>query len=126
MRRFVMMVSMTLACVGCASRKITYWYHPDRTLEEARKDCRECNRQAQARANEEHVRRYRDSMEHDRPWQMGVEPVEEANRELDELNAFEACMKSRGYRRHQAFPLDATVRTAEEFGADRIQHLAGR
>lgn len=44
---FVLMLICT-AGAGC-SRK-TYWYHPDRTLAEAERDCRECYQQAEAQA----------------------------------------------------------------------------
>ena len=126
MRRFGTVLLIGLICLGCASRPEAYWYNPDKTLEEARTDCQACNRQAQAHAQEEHIRRYQDSITHGRPWEMGSEAHEEANRDLDEYNAFIACMNGKGYQRHRELPLGSDLRTGKCFGADRSQHLAGR
>jgi hypothetical protein len=126
MNRVILMIGICLACLGCHSRQETYWFHPDRTLEEITEDCRQCNRQAQARAQEEHVLRYRDSVEQGQSWRMGNELVEEVDRELDEANSFAGCMSSRGYRQVQAFPLGSEIRKKDCFGGDSVQHLAGR
>lgn len=126
MSRFSAVLLTGLICAGCAKRPEAYWYNPDKTLEAARADCQACNRQAQAHAQEEHIRRYQDSITRDRPWQMGSEALEEADRKLDENNAFVACMNARGYQRRRELPLGADLRTGKSFGADRSQHLAGR
>ena len=126
MNRAAVVLLAGIASLGCASRPEAYWYRPDKTLEEARADCQACNRQAQAHAQEEHMRRYQDSITHGRPWQMGSEAHEEADRDLDEYNAFVACMNAKGYQRRRELPLGSDLRTGKCFGADRGQHLAGR
>jgi len=115
-----------LACLGCSSKPKQYWFNPDRTLEEARKDCRQCNRVADVRAHEEHIRRFQESIEHDRPWQMENKTLEEANREMDEEHYFGACMQSRGYRQVSAYRLGSEIRKGSGFGGDELQRLAGK
>lgn len=66
MNRLAFLLLTSLVCLGCHSRPKKYWFSPDKTLEQITKDCKECNRQAQARAQEEHILRYRDSVEHGR------------------------------------------------------------
>lgn len=44
---FIIMVMAGL--VGCTGRSVR-WYHPDKTLKEAKRACRECHYQAQAEA----------------------------------------------------------------------------
>ncbi len=121
MGRFALVLLTSLVCLGCASRPKAYWYHPGKTLEEARDDCKACNRQAHAHAQEEHIRRYQESVERDRPWQMD-ELTEEANRELDERHSFGGGMAAKGYRLQREFPLGAEIRRGKRSG----EHLAGR
>jgi hypothetical protein len=122
MSRIAVVLLIGMACLGCASRPKAYWHHPDKTLEEARADCKACTRQAHAHAQKEHVWRYQESSERGRPWQMGNELTEEANRELDEENFFRSCMAAKGYRQQHEFPLDAKIRRGEYFS----EHFAGR
>ncbi|HNY80089.1 MAG: hypothetical protein RBS72_03845 [Sedimentisphaerales bacterium] len=126
MSRVVVLVLASLVCLGCQPRSRMYWFSAERTLEQIVADCRECHRQALARAQEEHVLRYRDSVERDRPWQMDNELLEQANRELDEANTFNGCMTGKGYRQVRGFPLGVKVRTKDCFGGDSLQHLAGQ
>lgn len=117
---------MCLVCLGCQSRPAQYWFDPDKTLEEIAADCRECNRQAHAGTQEEHILRYLDSVEHDKPWQMDNDLIEDANRDLDEKNLFEGCMTGKGYHQVRDLPLGTKIRTRDCFGGDTLQHLAGR
>lgn len=126
MNRLAFTLLVCLVCFGCQPKSKKYWFSPDRTLEQVTADCSECNRQAQAHAQEQHLMRYRDSVEQDKPWQMDNEPIEEANRQLDEENRFVNCMAGKGYRQVRAFPLSAEIRTRNRFGGDTVQHLAGR
>jgi hypothetical protein len=125
MRCLTVLVLIGVGCIGCHPKAKSYWFHPDRTLEEARKDCRECNRVADARAQEEHIRRYQESIEHDRPWQMENQALEEANRTMDEERYFGACMGSRGYRQVSDYRLGPEVRKGSDFGGEELQRLAG-
>lgn len=122
MSRIAVLLLIGVVCLGCASRPKAYWYHPDKTLEEARADCKACTRQAHAHAQKEHLWRYQESVERNRPWQMGNELTEEANRELDESSFFDGCMAAKGYRQQHEFPLGARVRRGEYFG----EHFGGR
>jgi hypothetical protein len=115
-----------LACVGCHAKPKQYWLSPEKRLEEATRDCRECNRLASAQAHEEHIRRYHESIEHGRPWQMDNEALEEANREMDEDRYFGACMRSRGYRQVSEHRLGPEIRKRNGFGGNDLQHLAGK
>jgi hypothetical protein len=126
MKCLIVLVLMGVGCIGCHAKAKSYWFHPDRTLEEARKDCRECNRVADARAQEEHIRRYQESIEHNRPWQMESQALEEANRAMDEERYFGACMQSRGYRHVSAYRLGPEIRKGSGFGGDELQRLAGK
>ncbi len=125
MDRIGVTLLMCLVCLGCQSRSKMVWFNPDRTLEQITVDCRQCNRRAKAHAQEEHVLRYRDSIERNRPWQMDNDLIEEANRELDEENLFQGCMIDKGYRQVRDFPLGEEIRTRACFGGDSLQHLAG-
>jgi hypothetical protein len=126
MKCLIVLLLAGLACLGCSSKPKQYWFSPDRTLEDARIDCRECNRLANARAQEEHIRRFQESIEHDRPWQMEIKTLEEANRAMDERHYFGACMTSRGYRHVSAYRLGPEIRTGSGFGGDELQRLAGQ
>jgi hypothetical protein len=126
MNRLIIAALTCLVCLGCHSRSKKYWFNAGRTLEQITGDCKECHRQAQAQAHEEHIVRYRDSVERDRPWQMDNELVEDANRELDKENLFNGCMTGKGYRQVRDFPLGAEIRRRDRFGGDTLQHLAGR
>jgi len=126
MRRIGLLLVAGLACVGCHGEPKRYWLNPEGTLEGAMQDCRECNRVANAKANEEHIRRYQESIEHDRPWQMDNDALEEANREIDEERYFGACMMSRGYRQVSEYRLGPDIRKRNGFGGAGLQHLAGR
>ena len=79
-----------------------------------------------ATANEMHIRRYQESIEHDRPWQMDNDALEEANREIDEERYFGACMMSRGYRQVSEYRLGPDIRKRNGFGGAGLQHLAGK
>ena len=126
MPRSIALLLLVLAGAGCKSTPSKYWYHPDKTLEEARADCRECTRQARVHAQEEHVLRYRESIEHRRPWQMENETIEQADRDFDKERAFTACMSDKGYQQRREFPLGADVRRGTGNGPTRTEHLAGR
>lgn len=126
MRRIGLLLVAGLACVGCHGEPKQYWLNPEGTLEAAMQDCRECNRVANAKANEEHIRRYQESIEHDRPWQMENDALEEANRAIDEERYFGACMMSRGYRQVSEYRLGPDIRKRNGFGGAGLQHLAGK
>jgi hypothetical protein len=126
MSRCTIVILMCVASLGCHSKSRKYWFSPDRTLEEVVADCRQCDRQADIRAQEEHILRYRDSVEQGQSWRMGTESIEQVDRDLDKENAFNGCMTSKGYRQVRDFPLGSEIRKRDCFGGDAPQHLAGR
>ncbi len=126
MYRSIALLLFVLVGLGCRPAWPEYWYHPDKTLEEARKDCRECRDRARVHAQEEYILRYRDSMEHRRPWQMENEVIEQADRDFDKEQAFTACMTEKGYQQRREFPLDTEVRRGTGYGPTGTEHLAGR
>lgn len=126
MKCLIVLLLMGVICIGCHPKAKQYWFNPDGTLEGARRDCRECNRVADVRAQEEHIRRFQESIEHDRPWQMENKTLEEANWAMDERHYFGACMRSRGYRHVSEYRLGPEVRKRSGFGGDELQHLAGK
>jgi hypothetical protein len=78
----VFLVAMS-GFVGCGGRSVC-WYHPDRTLKQAKRDCRECHYQAQAEAIEAAPRDRLDG---------GVRGRGPVYRNLQ----FDRCMKQKGY-----------------------------
>jgi len=70
--------------IGCGCRSVR-WYHPDRTLKQAERDCRECHYQAQAEAIEAAI------VYHRTYGGRGSGPI---YRDLQ----FDRCMKHKGYR----------------------------
>ena len=99
------LVALGLICAlaaGC-SRK-TYWYHPDRTLAQAERDCRECYQQAQTEAAEAGRTQRLDKAEvegelTDEQWSYAY---------LD--SRFRRGMKRRGYHLVRQRQLDSSVR----------------
>ena len=101
----IWLVALGLICMlgaGC-SRK-TYWYHSDRTLAEAERDCRECYQQAQTEAAEA-------------SWSQRLDGAEVEGESTDEQwsyayqdSRFRRCMKRRGYRLTAERELRAPVR----------------
>ena len=106
---------------SCASH---YWYNPDKTVNEAQRDCRQCYDQAVRRASEGFADEY-----YGRPAEMRESPHFSAR--CDNLNGsdfgalrewtlwgtthrenlFRGCMKSKGYRLTGKDELGPRVRT---------------
>ena len=82
--------------IGCGCRSVC-WYNPDRTLKQAKRDCRECHYQAQAEAIEA---AWRDRLD----W--GVRGRGPVYRDLQ----FDRCMKHKGYRLVPEDELSPTAR----------------
>jgi len=110
------------ALSGCSSPR-HYWYHPEKTLSEARLDCRECYNQAVEQAAEdvadEYYRRPRE-MQETPPWssrsdRWSGEEFEALNESTlwgstHRENLFRGCMTSRGYSLTSEKELDSTIR----------------
>jgi glutaredoxin len=116
-----LLVIVLLGTAGCAGSKPSfYWFHPDRTFEEAKIDYAECEVQAQEEAEkitqEEYFERLRspvvlsgdeEAMKKRKKQRKSEDPASLAREEWRDLykqNAFSGCMTSRGYvqlREHQ-------------------------
>ena len=90
-KAFLILAGLFIVC-GCQG---AHWYNPDKTLKEAKLDCRECHYQAEAESLASSWQNKRD---------MGVTNDDiTANdyRSMDELyseNLFRQCMKDKGYQ----------------------------
>lgn len=109
---------MVLALAGCSSPSF-YWYHPDRTLEQAQADYRGCldeaRRKAEDMINEQHYDRLPPADDSapltgsltERARYAKPSETQEAWRQRYEQSVITDCMRTQGYLR---------------LGADRIPH----
>lgn len=111
------------ALSGCSSSR-HYWYNPEKSLSEARQDCRECYDEAVERAADDATLEYYNR----RPYEMREAPYGSTrNKDSERIdlrplwestrlgtshreNIFRGCMKSRGYRLTREDRLDRTIR----------------
>jgi hypothetical protein len=122
------------ALSGCSGPR-HYWYNPEKTLSEARLDCRECYNQAVEEAAEdvadEYYRRSQE-MQEAPPWSSQTDRWSGIEFEaLDEStlkglthreNLFRGCMTSRGYTLTSEKDLDSNIRKSSL----RAGKVAGR
>lgn len=110
------------ALSGCSSPR-HYWYNPEKSLNEARQDCRECYDKAVQQAAEDVADEY-----YRRPPEVRESPYGSTRRKASESvdlrplwdstvwgtshreNLFRGCMKSRGYQLIREDKLDRTIR----------------
>jgi hypothetical protein len=90
--------SLLILLLGGGCGRTMYWYRPTTTLRQARHDCEECDREAEAQALQE-------ALAYDReqgsvPWGPPLGP----------WWYFDRCMKSRGYRLTPADELPSQVK----------------
>jgi len=108
---------------GCSNPHY-YWYNPEKSLSEARQDCRECYDEAVEQATDDATLEYYNR----RPYEMREAPYSSTRSEDEERidlrplwestnlgtshreNIFRGCMKSRGYRLRREDRLDGTIR----------------
>ncbi len=127
----LVLISVTVA--GCSIRHC-YWYNPAKTLEEAKRDCRECYNEAVAEASEAVAEYYYD---HAAPpgrlyyFRRGIASSEADYNALYgwimwgdsyRQNVFRGCMKRRGYFRISADQLGQSVRKRSLY----MDNVAGR
>jgi hypothetical protein len=114
-------VVLGLACVSCwGCRQTIYWYHPDKTLAEAERDCRECLRQAQVEAAEAtweqglgHAQMQSDSG--DQQWSHAYQDAQ-----------FRRCMRRNGYQLVPERELEApTQKRVLRIGSVQAYPIAG-
>jgi hypothetical protein len=102
-------IAMLLVVAGCSSTTF-YWYHPDRTLDEAKADYTECLDQARQKADEMITDQHYDRLlppdgssvskisPRDRP-AAAPHDAQDAWREQYEQSVVTNCMREKGYLR---------------------------
>jgi hypothetical protein len=106
--------------VGCPPGPTHYWYHPDKTLEQAKEDYLECETRAEdgaseAVADEELVQSRSRSRSSDDEWKFYDDHVKSRSSlgAMYEKNVFEGCMQGKGYIMVQDYRLPSDLRTKD-------------
>jgi uncharacterized membrane protein len=115
----VALLTLTLfLLVGCAPGPTHFWYHPDKTLKQAKEDCRACQSRAEDEAGEmvaeEERRQLRsESRSSDDGWKFYDEQVKSRSSvgTLYKKNVFDGCMQGRGYVKVKDYRLPSNLRT---------------
>lgn len=120
----LVLISVTVA--GCSIRHC-YWYNPAKTLEEAKRDCRECYNEAVAEYYYDHAA----PLGWFYHFRRGIAGSEADYNALDgwimwgdsyRQNVFRGCMKRRAYFRVRADQLGESVRKRSLY----MDNVAGR
>jgi hypothetical protein len=128
--RTLLLVLALLGVSGCAgSKPAFYWYHPDRTFEEAKAEYAECEVKAQEEADaiveDEYFERLRspvvlsgdeEAMKKRKRQSKSRDSASLARdewRDLYKQNAFSGCMTSRGYVQLRGYQLSKDFKTKE-------------
>jgi hypothetical protein len=128
--RTLLLVLALLGVSGCAgSKPAFYWYHPDRTFEEAKAEYSECEVKAQEEADaiveDEYFERLRspvvlsgdeEAMKKRKRQSKSRDSASLARdewRDLYKQNAFSGCMTSRGYVQLRGYQLSKDFKTKE-------------
>ena len=120
----IILVVMPFLAAGCSNASF-YWYHSDRTFEEAKSDYCECEDKARQQAAEAVANEYFDhlrsptrpgySYESSRQDDVSTDALDAQATwgELYKQNAFNGCMRSRGYVQLQAHRVRSSLRTKD-------------
>ena len=116
----ILLVVISLLAAGC-SRPEFYWYHPDKTLDDANADYCECRDEADRQAAEAVAEEYFDHLRSPAhaPHAYGSPPDDGGSAndarmtwgELYKQNAFNGCMRGRGYLRLETHRVPSSLRT---------------
>lgn len=116
----ILLTLMLFLLIGCPPGPTHYWYHPDKTLEEAKGDYRQCESRAEdeageAVAEEQHPQARSRSRSSDDEWKFYDEHVKSMSglEAMYEKNIFEGCMRSKGYIKVQDYHLPSDLRTKD-------------
>ncbi len=115
----VVLLALTVSLlVGCAPGPTHFWHHPDKTLKQAKEDCRACRSRAEDEAGEmvaeEERRQVRSrSRSSDDGWEFHDEQVTSRASvgTMYKKNVFEGCMRGRGYIKVKDYRLPSNLRT---------------
>jgi len=118
-------IVMLLWLAGCSSPK-SYWYHPDRTLDEAKADYTECLDQARRKAADvlkdqpfdrlpppDSPSAFRNAPLDQKPSDAEARETQEAWRQRYEQSVIADCMREKGYLRLGADRVPRGVHTKE-------------
>lgn len=121
----IVLVVISLLVAGC-SRPDSYWYYPDKTLDEVNADYCECRDKADRQAAEAVAEKYFDHLRSPAHpgYSYGSAPEDDASAhgaidaqmtwgELHKQNAFNGCMRGRGYVRLKAHRVPSNLRTKD-------------
>lgn len=121
--RAMALMMVMFAVVGCSGPR-SYWYQQNKTLEQARADCRDCERQARREAGEAAADKYVRHIDSPlyRPDYYGTDRDHVGSDEdligswptdggVYEQNVFAGCMKRKGYEKLKAYRLPSNTRT---------------
>lgn len=111
---------MLFLLVGCPPGPTHYWYHPDKTLKEAKEDYRECESRGKEEAGEavseeQRAQARSRSRSSDDEWKFYDEHVKSRSGlgAMYEKNVFEGCMRGKGYIQVQDYRLPSDLRTKD-------------
>lgn len=114
----VLLALTVFLLVGCAPGPTRFWYHPDKTLEQAKVDCRACQSRAEDEAGEmaveeEHRQARSQSRSSDDGWKFYDEQVKSRSSlgTMYKKNVFDGCMQGRGYIKVEDYRLPSNLRT---------------
>ena len=120
----IFLVGMLLLAAGCSNPSF-YWYYPDKTFEETKTDYCECRDKARQQAAEAVADEYFDHLRSPtRPgYSYDSSSRDDASAdaldaqatwgELYKQNAFNGCMRSRGYVQLKAYRIRPGLRTKD-------------
>ncbi len=110
----VSLVLTILLFSGCAPSPTHYWYHPQKTLEQAKADYRECETRAEAWVAESDVSMADDHRRGDPitdDWEFYQEHQKHpALRASYQRSIIEGCMRGKGYLKVRDYRLPSDVR----------------
>ncbi len=121
--------TVCLLTAGCEPEPTHYWYSPMKSLEQAEKDCAECQERVETVAAE--TATVRENQQENQPELESKEEKERYDNRLDALSAwddiylqgvFSGCMRGRGYFQVETERLPRDVKKKSLPGGD----VAGR
>ncbi|MHC4517136.1 MAG: hypothetical protein ACYTAS_00980 [Planctomycetota bacterium] len=99
-----------LSLAGCALGPSHYWYHPDRSLEQAKEDFNQCKRRAQQESGEAAASR---SSSGDERLSDNRIDASSSPSGAYRKNVLSGCMQGKGYLRVRDYRLPSGVRTKD-------------
>ncbi|MBN2181636.1 MAG: hypothetical protein JW715_06960 [Sedimentisphaerales bacterium] len=108
----VVFILITAGLTGCGPG--SYWYNPEKNLDEARRDCRKCHKQAQMEAINAAIEFCRQYNEPFTGWS------------VYKNTQFKKCMKDKGYNFISEDRLDPIIRKRTVEYGDELYYISGK